>query len=546
MATNFVEEFLVGLGFKFEGEDGERFKKQTETIASAINKVTMAAVAASAALLAMAKAGAAENAEMGRTAAALDTSAQAIMRWKHAADIAGVGGDNVVKMLENLRGQAIEAQRTGSGPFRAYYELGVDFQALASGGLDVADALDQIIANAQKMDRTVAKGALRDLGIDERFLDTPLSELHKAMDDADKYGHVTDNLTELSIKFEKSQANLGLRWEGLQNQLAERMLPTMIKFFEVLTSGLEWVQNKGIPIIDQVVEAFGGWDKVMLGMTALALPGLIAGLSKVLTLVTGISGGAAGAGAAIALLFRAGMVGAAGYAGWEAGSAINNALPQDVQDAIGEYLTKTLAFVGVKDAQESVDSMARGEAAMRGEDPAAAPKFESFWDVLERNRRDAAERHYEKNPQDRPATGPDAIIEEKVPEGEWIAGPEKAPVLLNGQGGARSTKKPTMDEWLSKPYDPNAPEPDFPVAGEAPAEDDPIIPDIVNEADLHKVVPRADAQVMPPANVTNDNRKNITNNFNGVPLNELDEHWQQRENEESQFMENENQSPVVR
>lgn len=502
MATNFIEEFLVGLGFKFEGDDGEKFQKQTEVIASTINKVTMAAVAASAALYAMAKSTADSNYEQGKTATMLDTSAEALTRWKHAADIAGVGGENVIGMLTNLKAQAQEAVRTGSGPFRAYQDLGVDFEAIANGGQDVTAALEDIVAAAQQMDRQVAKSALRELGIDEKFLDTPIEKLRAAGAEADRWGKTTKNLTDLSTQFAETQSKLELRLGGVANMLTERMLPGLIEFFETLMTGLEWMQTTGIPIIDEVVEKLGGWEKVMAGMALVALPGLIGALGKVLSLVTGIAGGAAGAGGALAMLFRGGALGGAGYAGWEAGTAINDALPQEVQDAIGEYLTKTLAFVGVKSAKDAVE-------AQEGK------PFEGFFDVLERNRKANAEAYYKTNPAARPKTGRD------------------------------SKPQPTMDEWLEAPYDPSAPMPEFPAATEPenPFEGPATGP--VTEEDMNRIVPPRGPNDGPGAKVINNNQT-VTNNYNGVPLSEVDEIYQRNEQEESQYLQNENINPVVR
>lgn len=508
MATNFIEEFLVGLGFKFEGDDGEKFQKQTEVIASTINKVTMAAVAASAALYAMAKSTADSNYEQGKTATMLDTSAEALTRWKHAADIAGVGGENVIGMLTNLKAQAQEAVRTGSGPFRAYQDLGVDFEAIASGGQDVTAALEDIVAAAQQMDRQVAKSALRELGIDEKFLDTPIEKLRAAGAEADRWGKTTKNLTDLSTQFAETQSKLGLRLGGVANMLTERMLPGLIEFFETLMTGLEWMQTTGIPIIDEIVEKLGGWEKVMAGMALVALPGLIGALGKVLSLVTGIAGGAAGAGGALAMLFRGGALGVAGYAGWEAGTAINDALPQEVQDAIGEYLTKTLAFVGVKSAQDAVEAM-EGERF-----PSVADKFAEARDMQ-------MERYYAEHPNERPKTGRHSSN---------VTGPNV--------GG----KVPTMEEWLAAPYDPSAPMPEFPAATN-PFEGPATGP--VTEEDMNRIVPPRGPNDGPGAKVINNNQT-VTNNYNGVPLSEVDEIFQRNEQEESQYLQNENINPVVR
>lgn len=502
-SSNYIEEFLVGLGFEFEGDDGERFKKQTEVIASTINKLTIAAAAAATALFAMSKGAASRNDELGKTAVELDTNVEALARWKHAADLAGVGGDNVVNMLSNLRAQALEATRTGSGPFRAYQELGVDFQAIADGGQDVTEALEGIIAAAQQMDRETAKGALKDLGIDARFLDMPIENIRAAMAEADKWGHTTTQLAGKSAEFNDSLNGMLLRLEGVYNLMGERLLPVFITFFDELSEGLEWVQTEGIPILDEVVDKLGGWETVMTGLGIVAIPALLGSLSKVLSLVTGIAGGAAGAGSALALLFKAGLVGAAGYAGWQAGTEINNALPQEVQEAIGEYLAKSLAFVGVKSAQQAVEQNEGKE-------------FPSVWDTLEKNRKAAAEKHYRANPQDRPKTGRD------------------------------SQPQPTLDDWADQPFDPSAPMPEFPAAEAADiGADDGTIPGIVNPADLHKIVPPREGGSGGAPTVI-DSSKHITNHFTGLKLGEVEELMQRAEQEQNLHMTNENASPIVR
>lgn len=432
MASNYIEEFLVGLGFKFEGDDGERFRKQTEVIASTITKVTMAAAAATAALYAMANSSSDQAYKLNQTATSLDTTANALGRWRHAADIAGIGGDNVVSMLERLKTQAQEAARSGNGPFRAYQELGVDFQALADGGIDVADALEQIVAQAQSMDREMAKGALRELGLDERLLDTPIDRMREAFSEYDQWASKSQNLIKLSGELAESQSELLLRFEGVSNMVGERALPTIIKFFDAMAKGLEWLQTTGFPIMDDFVEKLGGWDKVLTTLGIVALPTLITALGKVLSLLGGITGGAAGAAGALGLMARGGTIGAAGVAGWMAGNFISDEMSDETKDAVGEAIAKFLAFLGVQDAQEAVFNR-------------EGKRIESPMDVARRHR-------------------------DRINAGRT---------------------KPTLDEWAAAPFDPDAPMPDFPAAVEDMGSFDSgrLVPGPVNEADINRPVP---------------------------------------------------------
>lgn len=493
--NNFIDEFLIGLGFKFEGEDGERFKKQTEVVASTITKVTMAAVAATAALYAMSKSSADQNYELSKTATMLDTTVDSINRWRHAFDLAGVGGENVVGMLAKLQEQAQQATRTGSGPFRAYAELGVDFEALASGALDVSDALDQILARAQQMDRQTAKGALRELGIDERLLDTSIERMRAAGDEADRWGRNTEKLTALSADFAEAQDDLKLRFEGVSNMVAERALPTMIKFFEALTEGLEWLQTTGFPIMDEFAEKMGGWDKVLTALGLVALPGLIKGLGSVLRLVTGIGGGAATAGSALAMMARGGALAFAGYAGWKAGEQINEALPQDVKDFIGESIAKALAFLGNEDARQAVE-INTGES------------FKTASEVISEGRKRRLDAYYAKHPNERP----------------------------------KLQNKPTVDEWLAAPPGTYAQEPDWPVAeADTPA----ARPEgMVTPEMLHTPARPRGPGDGPGATINSNNQ--TTNYFQGVPLSEVENLFNEAERRESLNMQHENASPIVR
>lgn len=292
MATNFVEELLVGLGFEFEGEDGERFKKQADTVASTINKIAVAAGVATAALFAMSKSSAATNDELAKNARSLDTSAKALSGWRHAANLAGVGGEEVIAMLAMLREQAQAAARGEGGPFRAYSELGVDFQSIATGALDVNDALAKIIQNAQSMDRTLAQGALRELGIDVRFLDMPIDQIESARLEGEKWGGVTQTLTDNSEKFNDQLARMMLRFDGITNALAERLLPAFVTFIDQMSTGLEWVQTEGLPILDSFIEKIGGWENALVALGVVAgLPVLIKSLTTVLGLVNAIGKG---------------------------------------------------------------------------------------------------------------------------------------------------------------------------------------------------------------------------------------------------------------
>ena len=354
MAGNFIEEFIVGLGFEFNGEEGERFKKQTQQISSALMAMSAAALAATTALFALSKRQGENAYHLSTTAKVMDTSAESLGKWKYAADRAGSSGDAVVGMLQGLRNASQDAMRNGSGPFRAFQELGVDFEGIANGSVDVTQALDDIIAKAQTLDRQTAQSGLRELGIDPVLLDTPIERLREFMEEYQKFGGMTKKLTEEGGKLDVAMGGAALRFEGMNNMLAERLIPTYIKFFEVLSEGLEWVQEKGFPILDQFVEKVGGWDTILTGLAIVSIPAAIAGLGALAKLLGVVTGGFGAAAGAAGLLAKGGLLAVAGVGGYMAGDAIREAMPPDLVEEMDGYTTRALAFLGVESAQKAL------------------------------------------------------------------------------------------------------------------------------------------------------------------------------------------------
>ena len=362
MAGNVIEEFLVGLGFQFEGEDGERFKKQTQQITSTINVLSAAAAAATTALFMMSKQQGKNAYDMATTAKVMDTNAQSLGRWRYAAERAGTSGDSVVSMLQGLKTMSQEAMRSGTGPFRAFEELGVNFQGIADGSVDVSKALEDILATAQTLDRATAQAGLRELGIDPVLLDTSIVKLRDFMSEYDKYGQMTDQLAEKGGKLDVAMAGAALRWEGIQNMMAERLIPTYVKFFETLSDGLEWVQETGFPIMDEWVEKLGGWDTILTTLSVAAIPALVGAMGtlvKVLGLVAGGFGAASAAATGMALAATAG-------ASYFAGDYIRNQLPTSWVEKMDDFTLHALAALGVESAEKQLaDKQKAGDDAQQ-------------------------------------------------------------------------------------------------------------------------------------------------------------------------------------
>lgn len=410
MADNVIEEFLVGLGFQFDGEEGERFKKQTQQISSVINVLSAAAAAATTALFLMSKQQGQNAYNMATTAKVMDTNAQSLAKWRYAAERAGTSGDAVVSMLQGLKTMSQEAMRSGTGPFRAFEELGVDFQGIADGSVDVTKALEDIITTAQSLDRATAQSGLRELGIDPVMLDTPIERLREFMAEYEQFGKMTDQLAQKGGELDVVMAGAGLRWEGIQNMMAERLIPTYVKFFEVLEGGLEWVQETGFPILDEFVEKIGGWDVALGGLALVAVPALIGALGTLAKLLGVVTGGLGGAARGAALLARGGVAAGAAWGGYEIGKSLRQGR-EELANEVGDYLAKALTFVGLKEGRDFYRTWETEDDKKAQEEDRKAAMLAHPEDYTEDNYPTAPTNTTEKGPQARRLM--DAIIQKE-------------------------------------------------------------------------------------------------------------------------------------
>lgn len=358
--ASLVEELLIGLGYEFDDEDSKAFRKDAELVSSAINKISVASGVALAALTGMATATAVSTDALGKNASVMDTSVEALARWRHAAEIAGSDGDKVVDTLANLRAAAQGALTLGAGaPFEAFAALGVDLEGLANGTVDVSDALLNIVNNARELDRALAQTALRDLGIDPLLLEQTPEQLQRSFEEADRFSGVTTELAAKAADFNDEWRRTLLLLGGTGNLLGQELLPAFTNLFQQFNSFLMWVQSDGIPIINATAEALGGWEPIILALGGLAaLSTLIGGFTAILTIVNAIKLGlaalatsAAATGTALAPLL--GVAGAAA-GGAAVGSAIQDRLSPETSDLIGGGVARVLSFFGVEEAQEAI------------------------------------------------------------------------------------------------------------------------------------------------------------------------------------------------
>lgn len=285
------------------------------------------------------------GAQLDRMSGRLGTSADTLSRWAGAVRQSGGTTEGFLGTVQGLSASLTELKLTGNTGILPY------LQAL---GVSVADAngkakpLEQLLGDiGDKLNALPNKGDAfnigRNLGIDDGTINlllkgrtevTRLLAAQQAYSDADA----------------KAAREAQERWEGVKLNIERTTQAIVIKALPVIeriSKAMLGFAEAAVPIILQVMDAFSDLDKVTGGWSTTLI-----GILATLRLITGagILGGLGALKTGIAGL----ALGGAGYAGYKAGEQINEHLSDETKDTIGEYVAKTLAFFGNKEAQEAV------------------------------------------------------------------------------------------------------------------------------------------------------------------------------------------------
>ena len=292
------------------------------------------------------------GAQLDRMSGRLGTSVDTLSRWQGAVRQSGGTGEGFLSTMQNLSQAMTELQLTGNtGMLPFLQKLGVSVVDANGKAKLTVDLLKDIgdAANARIANPADRFNILQSMGIDEGSINLMM----KGATERDKLLNSQKGYSDADAKAAREAQE---KWEGVKLQiertsqaiviellpLLERISKNMLKFAEI-----------AVPVLLQVGDAIGdlhdktdGWSTALIGV--LATLRIIGG--------AGILGSITKLGGALGLL----AVGGAGYAGVKAGEQINDKLSDNTKDKIGEYIARTLAFFGNKEAIEAVRNNSGG------------------------------------------------------------------------------------------------------------------------------------------------------------------------------------------
>ncbi|HDS3051631.1 TPA: hypothetical protein QIE23_000937 [Morganella morganii subsp. morganii] len=229
----------------------------------------------------------------------LGMSATEIKKWQNMAEMSGGSADGMAASMSNLSKSLWDLVTIGDSSVLPYFNA-LNVGVVDSGGklrdldailLDVADSLSG-------MSRPQAYNIAKNMGFDEGTINTLLQGRDAMQEMLDtQRGLVISSEEELEISRQLNKQNAQVRqgWEGLKTLLANYLMPTLLKFSEVITGVLMFLNKnrdtavmvfKGIgivlgvlliPLVIKAAAAFLGLF-ASIGLVPLALFALGAGL----------------------------------------------------------------------------------------------------------------------------------------------------------------------------------------------------------------------------------------------------------------------------
>ncbi|HCU0244490.1 TPA: hypothetical protein OUE28_003483 [Morganella morganii] len=229
----------------------------------------------------------------------LGMSATEIKKWQNMAEMSGGSADGMAASMSNLSKSLWDLVTIGDSSVLPYFNA-LNVGVVDSGGklrdldailLDVADSLSG-------MSRPQAYNIAKNMGFDEGTINTLLQGRDAMQEMLDtQRGLVISSEEELEISRQLNKQNAQVRqgWEGLKTLLANYLMPSLLKFSEMITGVLMFLNKnrdtavsvfKGIgivlgvlliPMVIKAATAFLGMFAA-IGLIPLALFALGAGL----------------------------------------------------------------------------------------------------------------------------------------------------------------------------------------------------------------------------------------------------------------------------
>ena len=330
--------------------------------------------------------------EVAKLARQVGLGAEALQEWRHASEIAGVGGDNFDRAVNQLN-RRLGEMRTGVGKTATYMkEVAPEVFKQFKNAKDTDDALGIAIRAMQRIEDPAKRAAFasklfgEELGAKmTRFAEMGAKGIEEARKEARLYGVISEDAAKQSEAWRDNMTRLQRSIMGVVYELGSRLLPVLQPYINRLRDWI--VANKDLIAqrIEQVVgkvasalESLGAW----LGENG---PGMWESFKDAVSTISDLVDKVGGAGNAIKILAGTYLIG-----------SLAPALAQIITAAGGAGAALTAAFSvaaiavflkGVTDLIDAMDQLGKFQAWKEEQDALAKRTADIIGDAPEEYRR---------------------------------------------------------------------------------------------------------------------------------------------------------------
>lgn len=317
-------------------------------------------------------------ANLGYLSQNLRMSTQDLTSWQRASERAGGSAGGIIAQLKESA-DTLAQLKSGFGPnegLQNFFRFGGNADDLKDGNTYLL-ARSRIIADLFKQDPSKAALVAKQMGISDdqfNFLKQGPAAVTAMVQAQEKNAVVTERDARAAQELRNKVLDLRDSLQSTATRILLDFAPSLERVFSRLESLSQWVAehrddiSRWITTIvkdvkefaqwaDRAAESLGGWQNVLIGLAAIKAASMAVGfvqLAASLLQVGAALGGVSAAGAAVGLLGKLGLVGAAGAAGYGVGTLISKNLPDSINDKIGEFVARTLASFGNKEAADAI------------------------------------------------------------------------------------------------------------------------------------------------------------------------------------------------
>lgn len=206
--------------------------------------------------------------QLRNSSQSIGIAAQKLSAWEGAAQIGGAAAGSMTNALKALGQNMYDAVGGRNQLFTATMNgWHIAFRKGAMEGKNVADVFPQIADRIAKLKSPQAQATAAMIafgGAGEALLPwirRGSAGMREYEAEARKYLHVTQGTTDGADKFRMSQTRLTLAVQGLGNQMAERLAPSITPILDKFANWLATSPQvtKAIDTMGQAVQDFSGW-----------------------------------------------------------------------------------------------------------------------------------------------------------------------------------------------------------------------------------------------------------------------------------------------